>query len=448
MKCRIALFCSCLFFFCQPVIAEELPATQVNDFETKAPQNPYLVPAMPYTESPFVQQSTGNVIGEFIGGKTGYIHPYVGLAEYYTDNLFNADSGREDDFYTRITPGIWVVLPASRYPLRQLSTLNTAPGGLALSRIRTRGKTRIEAYGGYQADIFEHSQFSSQDHVNQKAEGFFRYNFRGGLSMEVLNIYELNRDPYGTGDSDTLDKYWSNLVNAAVSYEISSKTRVEGEYSFFTLSYDRDRLEFRDRDDNSFVLRGYYRVLPKTAALVEYNYINIDYDEEEQLDSDEHRGYLGFEWDQSGKSRWRLMVGAGLKDFDGANGDDDVNLLTEIQFLHRFTPKTYAELRASRTTNETDSLDSDYTLVHRIQLKYYQRFTPRFIAALNTYYENTDYKGDSREDDRIGAGIDLKYTLTNWMALSGGYFFVTRDSDVDGSDYDKNTAYLSLIFSL
>jgi hypothetical protein len=42
----------------------------------------------------------------------------------------------------------------------------------------------------------------------------------------------------------------------------------------------------------------------------------------------------------------------------------------------------------------------------------------------------------------------LKYTLTNWLAMSGGYSFVKRDSTNEESEYDRNNVYLNLVFSL
>jgi hypothetical protein len=454
MKYRTGFVCFlAIFLMGQPAMAEETVAGVEGD-ESKRVEagSPYLLPGLSYSESPFEQGTTTNVIGEIPGSKAGYIHPYLAVGEYFTDNLFNREFNRQSDFFTRITPGIWVSLPASRYPLRQMRTLNTAPGGLALSRLRTRGDSRIQAYGGYQADILEYSRFSSEDQVNQRGEGFFRYNFRGGLSVEVLDIYELDHDAYGTGISRTLDKFESNLLDSVVSYEISPKTSVEAEYGYYTLSYDKERNQFRDRDDHSFTGRAFYRFMPRTSAILEYNFVAIDYDEEEQSDSDEHRVNIGLDWKQSGKSRWRLMVGLGEKDFDDSRLDDATNILAELQFRHRFTPKTYVELRGSRKTNETDSPDTDYILSHKIQLRYYQRITARFLASVNLFYENTNYRGDSelgdRKDDRYGSGFDLKWTLANWMALSGGYSFIKRSSNFSGSEYDTNKVYLNLIFSL
>jgi hypothetical protein len=432
-----------MLIVCGPVWGEEVAVEPVVSS---------LLPALTYQEGPFEQSATAIGVGSMTGGKSGYLHPYLAVGEQYTDNLFNREYNRKSDFITRITPGVWVSLPASRFQPLRLNTLNTAPGGLALSRFASRGKTRLQAYGRYQADVLLHERYDDDDQVNQKGEGFFRYNFRGGLSVELLDIYRLDHDAYGTGESRGLEKFRSNLVNTQISYVFSPKTNIEAEYGFYTLSYDADRQAFRDRDDHRFGGRFFYRFMPKTSAFVEYDFITIDYDKDVLSDSDEHQVYGGVQWEQTAKSRWRLMVGYGIKDFDASEKDEATNLLAELQFRHRFTAKTYVELRASRKTNETEIADTDFMLSHRVQLRYFQRVTSRLLASANVYYQQSSYRGGSssgnRKDDYYGAGIDVKYNLTRWLAVAGGYSFLKRNSNFVAYDYDRNSVYLNLVFSL
>lgn len=406
-----------------------------------------IVPPLAYGDSPFEQRTSAINTGDIIGSKTGYIHPYIGVGEYFTDNFYERESNRQSEFVTRITPGIWVSLPASPYQLLQVRTLNVAPGGLELSRFRSKGKTRLQAYGSYQGDILLHDRFDEEDQVNQKGEGFFRYNFRGGLSVELLDVYILDRDAAGDGPTRTLEKFTSNLVNATLSYEISPKTIAEIEYGLYTLDYDSDDRDFRDRDDQSFSGRFFYRFMPKTSAFVEYNFFSIDYDQDVLSDSDEHQVYLGIQWQQTMKSLWRAMVGYGKKDFDDEDQDTTDNFLSEIQFRHRFTSKTYVDLKGTRRTNETDTTGSEYILSHKMQLRYYQRITPKFLTSADIFYSNDDYKGSDQEDDSYGFGLNLQYRLTRWLNLAGGYSFVRKDSNIQNNDYDKNSVYLNLMAS-
>lgn len=406
-----------------------------------------IVPPLAYADSPFEQRTSAINISDVIGGKTGYIHPYLAIGEYFTDNFYEREYKRQCEFVTRITPGIWASLPASPYQLVRVKTLNVAPGGLELSRFRAKGKTRLQAYGSYQGDILVHDRFDEEDQVNQKAEGFFRYNFRGGLSVELLDVYILDHDAAGSGPTRSLDKFTSNLINATLAYEISPKTNAEIEYGWYTLDYDSDERDFRDRDDQRFSGRVFYRLMPKTSVFVEYDFISLDYDQEVLSDSDEHQVYLGVQWLQTAKSRWRAMIGYGKKDFDDTDQDDADNLLAEIQFRHRFTSKTYVDLRGTRRTNETDSTGSEYILSHKLQLRYYQRITAKFLASADLFYSNDNYKGTDRDDDIYGAGLDLQYRLTRWLNLAGGYSFVTRHSSDQVNEYDKNTVYLNLVAS-
>lgn len=433
-----------LLFLVQPAPGAEVVETDIESTD--------ILPPAIYNEGPFEQSTTSVKLGDVLGSRAGYFHPYISIGGTATDNLFSRDNNRAKELITRITPGVWVVLPNSRYPLISINTLNTAPGGLELSRLRTRGKTRLQAYGKYQADILLHDKHPSEDQVNQRAEGYLRYNFRGGLSIDILDIYELDHDAYGSGDSRELSRFTSNLATARAVYEMSPKTSFEAEYGFYTLAYNEQINEYRDRDDNSFAGRVFYRFLPKTSAFIEYDYINIDYDEDVLSDSEEHQGYLGVEWLATGKSRLRAKVGYGVKDFDVPGSDEANNILAEIQLRHRFTPKSHIKFTASRRTNETDVSGAAYTVSEKYQIRYFQRVLTKLMTSANLYYMRNDYRGDGAFGDRLdeyyGAGIDLKYSFTNWFALSGGYSYIQRNSNFEDNDYDRNTVYLSLIFAL
>jgi len=431
----------------QVVAAEEFQAGMAE--EVQVPEvSRAIVPTTVSSGGPFDSSGLFYSLGETLGTKSGYIHPYLSIGETFTDNLFNEDSNRKSDFITRIIPGIWLARPASRFQPISLNTINTAPGGLELTRFRDKGPGRFQAFAGYQADVLLHKRFDEEDRVNHKAQALLSYNFRGGLGIEVLNVYEMNSDPYSTGDSTELDKFRSNLLNAVITYDIGPKTSVEAEYGFYSLNYSSDRNSFRERDDHRFSGRAFYRFMPRTSLILEYNYIDINYDQNLLSDSNEHQILGGIQWEQTAKSRWRFLAGYSMKDFDQPGIGEASNLLAEVQFNHRFTPKSFMQVQFSRRTNESETVGVDYILSHRLYLRYYQRILPNLLASLNFYYRESDYRGESRKDDYFGAGFDLSYMLTRWLTLAGGYEFAQRDSNVSGRDYDSNTAFINFVFSL
>ncbi len=391
---------------------------------------------------------------EMLGTREGHIHPFLSVAEYFTDNFFNTNN-EESELYTVITPGIWLALPATRQQMLQVATRNTAPGGLEVSRFRTVSDRRFQGYALYRANIEEHSRFSSENNVYQRAEGLLQGNLRGGLSLEVIDIFQKDHDPLGTGTSRTLDEFDSNLLNALVSYQVGPRLRLRADYSFYTLSYSSQQNAFRERDDNSGSLYAFYMVGAKTSAFLEYDYIDINYRKETLQDSTEQHYFVGADWRITAKSRGRIKAGLGVKDFSG-NAETRNDFIAEAQFDHRFTPKTSVSLRAFRRTNETDVADSQSMLTHRIEARYLQRLTARIMGSANFYFWRNSYKGQTtiggltgqREDDYYSAGVAFGYAFRRWLNMNLGYSYVRRDSNFDQYDYRTNYVFLSATAAL
>jgi hypothetical protein len=448
MKNRnVVLLVAFLLLVLQPIIA----------LGEDVAEEPYsILPPTVYQTNPFEQTGSLPNLGDVVGGKSGYIHPYLSIGEYFTDNLFSREYKRQSDFITRVIPGVWAVYPASREQLLRVNTLNTTPGGLELSRFRTASTGRLQAYGLYQLDSNFHDRFSSEDRTNQRGEGMLRYNLRGGLSFEVFDVYELDHDGYGTGASRSLDKFKSNLASGRITYDYSPKLSFEAEYGYYFLEYGADENTYRDRNDNSVAARVFYRILPRTSVFVEYGFIDISYDEDILTDSTQNQAHVGVQWEVTTKSRARFKLGYQNKDFDDPVDESHNDIIGEFQFDHRFTPKTSVRLRATRKTSETDIIGGNYILAHKVQLRYIQRLTAKLTGSINFYYQNDSYRSDvtvggetaKRDDDYFSAGLGLRYALQSWLTLTGGYEFLKRDSNFDTNDYDKNTVYLNVIFTL
>ncbi|BCR05784.1 hypothetical protein DESUT3_28530 [Desulfuromonas versatilis] len=390
------------------------------------------------------------------GQTWNYLHPYFSLGEYYTDNLFNTEDNQESDFVTVITPGIWFSLPAGRQPLLDVETLNTAPGGFELTRFDTEAPRRMQAYALYRANINRHADFSEENTVNHRGEGVFRYNFRGGLSLELLDIYEVEQDPYATGNSRQLNEFTSNVLNALAVYRITPKTRLRADYSWYTLSYDETAERFRDRDDNGFSLFAFHQFWPKTSLFLEYEFVDIDYDRDLLPDSQEHHYFAGVLWDASEKLRLQGKLGYGVKQFDGRlrDPDDNHDFIGEARLDYHFTPKTSVALITTRQVNETDILAGpSNVLTHRVGVAYSQRITSKVRAIADLNYIRDSYRGGDvvvnletgkRRDNYYSAGLALGFSLRKWLNLSAGYNYVERDSNFDSSDYQSNIFLLTL----
>lgn len=389
--------------------------------------------------------------GEVLGSRRGYFHPFLSVGGYFTDNLFNEPSNRRSDWVTVVSPGLWIAVPAARQPLLEINTLNASPGGLELSRFMTAGERRFQGYGLYRADVRRNARFSEEDTDRHRGEGMLRVNFRGGLSLEVLNIYEVNYDSFGTGISlREQDRYTSNLFQFSTVYRVSPKLEGQVDYNFFTLDYD-DRVEYRERDDHSIAASLFYRFLPKTSAVLRYEFTDIAYQQPILVDSREHRFLGGFQWEPTARSRSRLLFGYGKKNFarEFTSRDD---FISEVQFDLRFTPRSTGYLRAIRRSNQTDIEGTRDVLSHRIQLGYAQQLATRLSGSADLAFVRDSYRGEltfagligERRDNYYSASLTLGYAFREWLNLSCGYSFVERDSNFNVFDYRNNTVFLTL----
>jgi hypothetical protein len=345
---------------------------------------------------------------------------------------------------TIISPGIWLTVPHVYEKLLHIDTSNLSPGGFSLSRYKPETFKRYQTYLFYNADIEQFAKFSSENTVSHRAEGFLQYNLRGGLSLELLDQFIASHDVRGTGISTELDKFRTNLANVIVTYDVSDRFKVRADYSNFLVDYVAGRNDFRDRDDN--VISGYlfYQYKPRTAFFIEYDFLDIQYEEDVSLNSEEHHYFTGVQWDITAKSKGSVKAGYGIKDFTGSGVESSDNFILEAQIDHKFTPKTSLILKASRRTKETNVSTTDFILTNMIEVEYLQKITGKITADIKFSFTNDQYDGETtfegetkkeRDNYYMGA-FALQYKFRNgyrWIwdiFLTEGFNFSDFDYTV------------------
>lgn len=393
---------------------------------------------------------------EVFGGKWGYVHPFISVGAQYTDNLFNTDQGRQGELTTVVSPGIWLALPASREKLLDVTTMNSAPGGLEVSRLPLETGRRHQGYGLYRADIKRFSDHSELDRTDHRAEGLLSYRLRGGLYLEVLDIFTIADEDFGTSTLADLDRYRSNLFSTRLGYDFTPKLGAEVEYSNHALNYQAGRNDFRDRTDNAFSGYIFYRVLPKTALFIAGDYIEVGYDRDSLDDSTERNYYGGVQWLMTARSVGRIKVGWGEKDYVRASTEDQDNAVVEVQVQHWLTPKTSLGLSGWRKTNETTVEGPAGSLSNGGQLVYRQRFTRKFSGEAAFGFVRDSFAGDfiffdrvgERTDDYYKAHVKFGFAMYPWLNLGLEYAFKERDSNFDVFDYRSNTAFFNVTLGI
>ena len=389
------------------------------------------------------------------GRQNTSVHPFLTITEYYTDNAFSTNDDKKSDFITVLSPGIWLAVPVELEKMSAVDTSTLSPGGMSLSRYPPDAFKRYQAYLSYVADIELHSRDSNElNFIGHKAEGLLQYNFRGGLSLELLDQFEFSHDDFGTGISslseDELVKYKTNLLSFIANYRLSERFNLRAGYANYIVRYDDDTNDFRDRDDNVFSGYIFYKFKPKTSFFVQYEFIDIQYKKDTASNSKEYHYLGGIQWDMTAKSSGTIKAGYGFKDFTKSDSEDSKDFIMELQLSHRFTPKTSMTLTASRTTNETNISTTDYILSTAIGVGYVQMLTSKLTADIQLTYTNDIYRQDLTYDDRTDqlndkyytASFSLRHKVKRWLDTSVGYLFSRRDSNFSDFDYTTNSIFL------
>lgn len=428
--------------------------TNENKSENMLSQKPDLI----QKEEPPIGTTKGKKItaADLFGKRGGYIHPFFAVTEYYTDNIYNSKEDKESDFVTVLSPGIWMTLPHIYEKLLLAETSILSPGGFSLSRYKPETFRRYQTYLFYNADIELYSKDSSGNIVNHKAEGFFQYNLRGGLTFEFLDQYLASHDLRGTGISGKLDKFRTNLANLNIMYNTSNRFNFRLDYANYLVNYTASRNDFRDRIDNSLSAYVFYKFKPKTSLFYEYEFVDINYDDDIISDSTEHHNFIGLQWDITAKSKGSIKAGYGFKDFSSSEFDEDNEFILEAQVDHKITGKTSIILKASRKTNESNISTLNYMTSDYFQIDYLQKITGKitgnasFSLGRNTYNGKLTLNGITKKlrDNYITGLIALQYKFKEWLEMDVGYILNKRDSTFSDFDYTTNIIFIKLLATL
>ncbi len=436
---QLAIIIFSIFIFAQFSFADTPP---VGQSKTKTP-------VIPGGQSKGEPVSEDGINSDIFGEKGGRFHPFVIIETVYTDNLFATNTNTVDDFITTITPGIWLAFPANRAKLLTINTTTTSSGGLQLSRVKPEATRRYQTYFLYSPEYVLYSDHSSLDHFNHRAEALFQYNLNSGLSFDLIDVFNDKEEIAGNGVTDTLYRHQDNLFDFITAYDSpSGKYKFQFNYSNYDLEYDDDPEKYRDRNDNSFGVSGFYKFWPKTSLFLEYNYADIKFDTTSINDSIENRYYGGATWDITAKTRGTIKLGYIDKDFDSPAVEDQDGFSVEIQTQHNLKPKTALQINGFRKYQESDFAGASSYMSTGINVGLLQRFKEKWSGTANVFYENNEYNGVDRDDDLFGFGLAVRFEAKKWLIFDLGYYYYNNDSNMTTYNYEANQVFLRASISM
>ena len=252
------------------------------------------------------------------------------------------------------------------------------------------------------------------------------------------------------------DRFFSNLINLSASYDIGPRFDIGAGIGNYILRFDDPTSSFRDRTDNSFSAVAAYKTSPRTRTFIEYQFIDVKYEQSFLPDSTEQSLKAGFSWNITDKTKGVLKAGYGKKKFKDVSLGESKLIVLEAQAHYNFTSKSWIELTGLRKTAESDLEGSNYMIQTLVSLKYLHKLTSKLTGSLAVSYEKDTYKGHNlyamtnvypielidREDKLMSYSAGLRYSIKEWLETVAGYTYSVRTSNFSDNDYTNNTIFL------
>jgi polysaccharide biosynthesis protein VpsM len=308
-------------------------------------------------------------------------------------------------------------------------------GNLARYYVLYRGN-----YGRYSSSSVDN--YEEHDFLLSAANSWTT-RFRSLLMYEYLR----GHNPRGAIVGSTASERWVlQTLRASGSYGAEGAPgRLEGEAAVNRLRYP-DQPIAAPREYDSVELGGtfFYRLAPKTRALLQVRRADITHDAARTLDSVETGYFVGLTWDALATLQGSVKVGYMTKDFSDAARDDFSAPSYEAVVL--WSPLTYSnvELFAKRYFGEPVEPGSSF-VVNNVGTISWNHLWPQNIRSTAIYTFGQVEQGNAgRTDTYQGLSVRVSYGIRRWLRTGAEYRHDTRDTTVTSSEYRRNLTFITL----
>jgi len=353
------------------------------------------------------------------------VHPYLLLKETYNDNIFATPTNTDSDWVTTITPGIKLLLP---FRMHQFD---------------------LE----YNAVINRYLDFTSENTTSHNASAKADFKLGSLFGLKLSDAFSRGHEPRDSSQTGFIEKYDTNAASLSTSYQLANRSKVQLDYTRTT--WDFDTSTYRSRDEDLVAAYLFYRFLPKTSAFVEYNYKNIEYDEQtSDLDNTVNSVFLGLMWDITANTKGTIKGGYNRKDY-AAHGVSSLSTWgASIDIDHAFSDYTSMKIVGQRVINEATLLGTSYFVTTGAFAEVTHKFTYKISGVARASYGVDDFSNaippdiKARKDRTVLGGFGLKYKFTDWLEFIIDYNYRDRNSNIDFYDVTENTYSVGVNFVL
>ncbi|WP_394211729.1 outer membrane beta-barrel protein [Enterovibrio calviensis] len=321
----------------------------------------------------------------------------------------------------------------------------------------------------YRMDALYFTDSSDDNTVDQQvhAAGLWLFNIRNRLRLDYL--YKIVSEPRGTGltEGNSLAveeplRFHFQDFNARYTYGAAgAKGRLVGIAGYESKDYkDVTYVNNGGQTDESryynweqpylsgefyYAFSSYFHAI--AMARVEDRSYEFVPPTSGSRDNQNTLLYGGLEWDITGKTQGKLLVGMQNKDFDDSNRKDFQGFSWRANVSWAPTDYSTFKLEGRDYARDPD-INADYVQDRSIKLDWEHSWTPQLTSIATARYGTNDYPGGLRNDDDTLLELSVVYSLTRWWDVSVGASKFERDSSFAGYSYDQTRIFIGMEVSL
>ena len=402
----------------------------------------YLTPQWPITG--YYPLFPGALVQAFRadGVKVGPVrlNPHMGVAQMYTDNVFRTTNNKISDFATTLAPGIQAELPFAGFHSFLID---------------------------YRTNIQFYSRSPSNNVQDQTATGGFKFNFPGGLNLDLQGSHKLGHDPRGSAVDNVVVQGLD--VNKWTANGFTGQAEYLGAQSSIGLNVQTIRWDYlnnnqgpsRDRLTNNAGLTFTRNVTGKTSLLAYAGALQTIYDQNKNLDNVIYTISGGGTWNATEMTSGEIRAGYQIVQFSRAQVNQppplnsfsrDKDNYSNFYFMGRLnwqaSPLSRISLQTYRTVQQIGTANSLFITVTGVNLTGRHDLTDNTTLNLNLGFEEDDFQspssgGSNRIDKLMNVAVGMNYQAVKWVGLGVQYIYEDRNSNQNPFTYQANTVMLS-----
>jgi polysaccharide biosynthesis protein VpsM len=278
-----------------------------------------------------------------------------------------------------------------------------------------------------------------------------RFNLKGGLQYghDPFGFERTEGSAFHTTDIDKWRQYsvGGHYMFGAPGAVLNAEVGASGRRKEYTTN--EASTSFLDSKTRVFDYALFYRMSPKTSALVDFSRVDVQFDESNTAGADTREGVLykarvGARWLATAKTSGDIRVGYRYRLFDNTP-----RILEGVDWEAgvSWSPVALTQFRLQTGRSEQDSYlrDNTSTLdIESVGLGWDQQWTARFKSKLFGEYAHADFFGGSRTDRLYKYGLGGHYLVWHNVWLVGNAGFTNRESTDRERPFDRFTATLGL----